>query len=121
MKPRNTEAGREHPQVCGFYEVRNHLGVERGDASCVQRAGGAGRRVHSNVDLGGGGGALAARVLFPMDCLDFPEASSLELQNLEWSGFSPVMHSIPGSPLKYDIQSYRRSPLQILIQFKCKI
>lgn len=44
VKPRNTEAGREHPQVCGFYEVRNHLGVERGDASCVQGAGGAGRR-----------------------------------------------------------------------------
>ena len=77
--------------------------------------------VHSSVDLGGGGGALAARVLFPMDCLDFPEASSLEPQNLEWSGFSPVMHSIPGSPLKYAIQGYRRSPLQILIQFKCKI
>lgn len=36
--------------------------------------------VHSRVDLGGGGGASAARVLFPMDCLDFPEASSLELQ-----------------------------------------
>ena len=44
MKPRNTEAGQEHPQVCGFCKVRNDLGVERGDASCVQRAGGAGRR-----------------------------------------------------------------------------
>lgn len=36
--------------------------------------------VHSRVDLGGGGGASAARVLFPMDHLDFLEASSLELQ-----------------------------------------
>lgn len=36
--------------------------------------------VHSAVDLGGRGGASVARVLFPMDRLDFLEASSLELQ-----------------------------------------
>ena len=44
VKSRSTEAGREHPQVCSFCKVRNHLGVERDDVFCVQRAEGAGRR-----------------------------------------------------------------------------
>lgn len=74
-KSRSSEAGRN---ACGP-GASGRLGITwDGERRCVLCSeGGAG---HSGADLGGGGGASAARVLFPTDHLDFPEASSLELQ-----------------------------------------